>query len=64
VASPETAWPGKGDRVKVLSALDPHAGQVGIVRRVELDGGELLLTVEFHDGGTAEYWADEVLMRP
>ena len=54
----------RGMRVKVLNGRDPHAGQVGTVRRVELDGGDLVCVVGFDDGRTGEYWADEVSLKP
>ena len=38
---------------------DPHCGQVGTVRKVMLDGGELLARVVFADG-SGMYFVDEL----
>lgn len=56
-----TLW-AYGDRVTVLDTHPPlpHAGEVGTVRRVRLDGGEIVLTVEFDDGERADYWDSEL----
>ena len=61
-ADPTSALPGRGDRVKVLNGLDPHAGQVGRVRRVLWDAGDLLVTVRFSDGTQSQYWENELQM--
>lgn len=56
--------PHDGARVKVLNGRDVRAGQIGTVRRTRLDGGDLLVTVQFDDGTTADYWDDELLQKP
>lgn len=63
-ADPTSALPARGERVKVLNGFDRYAGQVGRVQRVQLDAGELLLTVRFEDGRVSQYWDDEVMLRP
>lgn len=60
---PTSALPTRGDRMQVLDGHDPHAGQVGVVRLVRLDGGELVARVRFHDGTTEDYWEDELAPR-
>lgn len=62
-ADPWSSYPGKGTRVKILDARDPHGGQTGVVQRVVNDAGELVLTVAFDDGTTDIYFADQVHMR-
>lgn len=61
--NPTSGWPGRGERVQVLDARDPHGGQTGTVQRVVNDAGELVLTVRFDDGTTDIYFADQVHMR-
>ena len=62
-ADPTSALLGRGQRVKVLNGQDARAGQSGVVQRVTVDAGELLVTVAFSDGTTGDYWEHE-LLRP
>lgn len=59
-ARPEVTLLGYGDRVRVTAAGAPHFGEVGTVRRVQLDGGELMHRVSFADGSGDEFYADEL----
>ena len=47
---PDSALLAYGAHVKVLPPLDPHAGHVGVVRRVWLAGADLLHCVRFATG--------------
>lgn len=40
--------------------VDPRSGQEGLVRRVRLTGGELLVTVEFSDGTREDFWEEDL----
>jgi hypothetical protein len=61
---PTSAMLGRGQRVQVLNGRDPKAGQIGHVRKVVNDGGELLVKVAFDDGSTGEYWDNERATHP
>lgn len=62
-AQPEGHVPGFGDRVRVLAApwQDTRSGHEGTVKRVRLEAGELLVTVEFGDGARHDYWYPDEL---
>lgn len=64
VAEPDSALLAYGAHVQVLPWRDTHAGQIGQVRRVWLDGGELLHCVRFADGSRSDYFADELRLVP
>ncbi|WP_237569650.1 hypothetical protein [Mycolicibacterium lacusdiani] len=59
-AQVDAAYLAYGDRVKVLPYRAPHSGEEGTVRRVQLDGGDLLVTVEFSGGTRENYWEAEL----
>ena len=64
VVEPDSALLAYGAYVRVLPWRDTHAGQIGVVRRIWLDGGELLHCVRFSDGSRADYFSDELRLVP
>ena len=56
-ADTQRAMLGWGDTVRVLPYRAPHSGEEGTV---QLDGGDLLVTVEFSGGTRENYWEDEL----
>jgi len=61
---PASAVPARGDRLQVINWRDPRANQVGRVRRVRLEAGELLVRLGFEDGGTCDFWESELMAYP
>ena len=61
---PDSALLAYGAHVKVLPPLDPHAGHVGVVRRVWLAGADLLHSVRFADGTRGDYYDNELQRLP
>ena len=53
---------GYGDTVVPLlpKYVSRRSGEAGLVRRVRLTGGNLLVTVEFSDGTREDFWEEDL----
>jgi hypothetical protein len=49
-----------GERVRVIGCGDRHEGQIGTVRQTFADAGDMVHVLEFEDGTTDEYLAEEL----